>query len=345
MATSGIADDDLHCPICTEVYGDPKMLPCTHRICKSCLNQYIGSRPKARTVPCPLCNQPFKIPQSQNRDYASRFRTDETLQGIVHEKQNMKLMMTNRPVSSCSLHDEIQTMFCINCSKLECVHCIARAHKRCQNPLPWKDAIPHIERIAKGYLGRVQPLLKDVSSSLIRIREQKEEALDNHSAVAFALETQKAKWISLVEEHYAPLEQVVTGAHKANMAQMNNVVSELQQSQQTLEKFQSSLNKITSYVSVDALFQEVGNEDRKPPDLATMSRLLGRKLTIESLKFIPLQVPSFPKGKRKTRLGEVKSDSEVVLVNNDTMSMETCLLLSTGCLIGFLFVRWCLKTT
>ncbi|XP_046556124.1 tripartite motif-containing 13-like [Haliotis rubra] len=342
MATGGIAEEDLQCPICTEVFGDPKMLPCTHRICKSCLNQFIGSRPKATTAPCPLCNQPFKIPKSApgSRDYASRFRTDEILQGIVHEKQKMKLMITDRPVSTCSLHNAIKSMFCFTCSKLECVECIAMRHKRCQSKFPLKDAIPRIQNKATDYLAEVQPLLKGVYSSLSRIHDQKQKALDNYSAVAFALDTQKSTWISLVEDHYAPLEQLATRAHKDNMAQLNTVLSELQQSQRALEEFQSSLNKITSYVSVDVLFQEEGNYGSKPPDLESMRGLMRRRLTIESLKFMPLPVPRFPKRNHKTVLGEIKSGSEVVRVHDDTMSTRTLILLMSGCLITFLLAKW-----
>ncbi|XP_067651945.1 tripartite motif containing 13-like [Haliotis asinina] len=307
MAASGIADEDMQCPICTEVFGDPKMLPCTHRISKSCLNQFIASRPIANKAPCPLCNQPYKIPKSGYGDYASRFRTDEILQSIIEEKQRMKRMITDRPVSVCSSHNAIKSMFCFSCNKLECVDCIAMRHKWCQCKLPWKDDIPHIQNKATGHLGVVQPLLKYVCSSLVRIRDQKQKALDNYSAVVFAIDTQKSTWVSLVEDHYAPLEQLVTRAHKHNMAQVNTILSELQQSQRALEDFQSSLHKITSYVSVDALFQEEGNYGNKPPDLESVRGLMGRKLTIESLKFSPLPVPRFPKQKRKTVLGEVRS--------------------------------------
>lgn len=50
------------CSICTEIYSDPRSLPCLHTFCLTCLEQCNpNKRPRANAV-CPLCRKVFKIP-------------------------------------------------------------------------------------------------------------------------------------------------------------------------------------------------------------------------------------------------------------------------------------------
>jgi hypothetical protein len=46
MAT---ADDLVHCPICLEIYDEPRALPCLHTFCNTCLQEYINAA--ARVTP------------------------------------------------------------------------------------------------------------------------------------------------------------------------------------------------------------------------------------------------------------------------------------------------------
>jgi len=57
-------DDMTECSICTEVFTDPRVLPCLHTFCLKCLlNCGKDSRPRAR-LPCPLCRKQFTIPRN-----------------------------------------------------------------------------------------------------------------------------------------------------------------------------------------------------------------------------------------------------------------------------------------
>lgn len=36
-------EDELTCPVCLELYADPLMLPCSHSVCKKCLQDILDS--------------------------------------------------------------------------------------------------------------------------------------------------------------------------------------------------------------------------------------------------------------------------------------------------------------
>lgn len=44
---SSTMEDELTCPVCLELYADPLLLPCSHSICKKCLQDIIDNRCKS----------------------------------------------------------------------------------------------------------------------------------------------------------------------------------------------------------------------------------------------------------------------------------------------------------
>ncbi|XP_041374846.1 tripartite motif-containing protein 59-like isoform X5 [Gigantopelta aegis] len=61
--TSMIGDDRISCPLCFEVYSDPRTLPCGHTYCLKCLQDHISaSISRGYASKCPLCNGAILIP-------------------------------------------------------------------------------------------------------------------------------------------------------------------------------------------------------------------------------------------------------------------------------------------
>jgi len=55
-------DDMTECSICTEVFTDPRGLPCYHTFCLKCLQTYCEDKRSGHRVPCPMCRKEFSIP-------------------------------------------------------------------------------------------------------------------------------------------------------------------------------------------------------------------------------------------------------------------------------------------
>ena len=49
-------DDELTCPVCTDHFKEPKVLPCLHYYCKTCIADLIKSA-KGRPFNCPECRR------------------------------------------------------------------------------------------------------------------------------------------------------------------------------------------------------------------------------------------------------------------------------------------------
>ena len=56
-------NERLTCPICLELYTDPKLLQCFHVFCENCLKPWACQTPQGEVVECPKCYQPTSLPQ------------------------------------------------------------------------------------------------------------------------------------------------------------------------------------------------------------------------------------------------------------------------------------------
>jgi len=54
--------DMTGCCICTEVFTDPRVLPCQHKFWLKCLLNYGKDKQPGDRMPCPLCRKEFTIP-------------------------------------------------------------------------------------------------------------------------------------------------------------------------------------------------------------------------------------------------------------------------------------------
>ncbi|KAJ8371067.1 hypothetical protein SKAU_G00110950 [Synaphobranchus kaupii] len=49
-----LLEEELSCPVCTEIFRDPVLLSCSHSFCKACLQQYWEQK---GSWECPVCRR------------------------------------------------------------------------------------------------------------------------------------------------------------------------------------------------------------------------------------------------------------------------------------------------
>ena len=73
MATAKHLDDITECPICTEVYTDPRVLPCGHTICLKCIRDCSRDKQPGDKLACPLCRKELTLPSNGAEDLPKKF--------------------------------------------------------------------------------------------------------------------------------------------------------------------------------------------------------------------------------------------------------------------------------
>jgi len=75
--------DITECPICTELFTDPRVLPCLHTFCLRCLEDYGKDRPPGSDMPCPLCRKEFTVPD----DGLSGIQKNFFIEKLLHARK------------------------------------------------------------------------------------------------------------------------------------------------------------------------------------------------------------------------------------------------------------------
>jgi hypothetical protein len=118
----------LECPICTEIFTQPKCLPCLHTFCESCLQTYLkGLTTKCPLVdgfPCPVCREPTPAPAADIPcdKWAGRYPTNHL---IVTLQDTLSVQQRDKECSPCALANkhEVAVGWCQTCDEWLCQTC------------------------------------------------------------------------------------------------------------------------------------------------------------------------------------------------------------------------------
>lgn len=126
-----IHEEFTECTLCTEVYITPKMLPCMHTFCISCLERYGRGKTTGSKLPCPLCREDFTIPSGGFAAFPNNFyigRLVELRQKSTETKEDKLCMICADRQSQGAMQIPLAEKYCVTCQKSLCVQC-AKEHK------------------------------------------------------------------------------------------------------------------------------------------------------------------------------------------------------------------------
>lgn len=164
MAEGGLVDlqESLTCSVCTNLFGNPRTLPCQHVFCSECLHQYLEAWTKEGKVNCPLCRVETPVPSTGLEGFqkafhhASQVEIYKTMQAqfttALSSSQNQQENATN---TVCKFHKQEMTHFCETCTQLICNSCSEQTHKSHKKVQLASAVVKH-----KAYLQSAQARLK-----------------------------------------------------------------------------------------------------------------------------------------------------------------------------------------
>lgn len=146
-AAQPITDDFLKCPICLEIYIDPKYLPCLHTFCRACLQSYITSSFKGKTMEtktkvefsCPICRTVVHSPYPVRiEEITNLFPSNRAITSVLDKQKKL----IGKLCDSC-LSEEVENpaktwckvccaAFCDDCTKYHRKMPISKKHKLVQ---------------------------------------------------------------------------------------------------------------------------------------------------------------------------------------------------------------------
>ena len=155
--------EQVSCPVCLDIFTQPKLLACNHAFCKQCIDQLpVDVEEEKQIVKCPLCCERTTLPQHDAANLPPAFYINILLE----------LHQTAPKVGQekCVSHDRLLEMYCTNCNQLVCTKCFHSDHCR------------HEGDYITDLLAKHQ---QEVKSHLVSVKEQEHairDVLDNITA-------------------------------------------------------------------------------------------------------------------------------------------------------------------
>eukprot|EP00057_Strongylocentrotus_purpuratus_P021037 XP_011675511.1 PREDICTED: tripartite motif-containing protein 59-like [Strongylocentrotus purpuratus] len=112
----------LECPVCLNTFTDPKILPCSHTYCKTCLENLLECHGNDQMLRCPVCRAETQVPNQEWPVFISHevLAMSEIVSGKVSVRRWRK----------CRKHPkEDEECFCSDCRRFACFRCVVMEHK------------------------------------------------------------------------------------------------------------------------------------------------------------------------------------------------------------------------
>ena len=114
--------DATECPICTEIFSSPKMLPCFHTFCLKCIDKYGKDKREGDALTCPMCRWEFKVPVGG----LSKLRSNFFLERLIPTLESVPAMSHAVDCDVCLIGKkckEAASSFCTQCQQTMCYQC------------------------------------------------------------------------------------------------------------------------------------------------------------------------------------------------------------------------------
>ena len=294
MAEAGVKqvlEKEITCPLCLDIFKEPKKLPCDHVYCKECLRGLAQTTLNA-TISCPECRFITQPLHNDVSNFPTAFRINRLIQAF-HQVQvkappipavRTKLIKSPSIKDNCKHHStQPLVFFCESCKKSLCPDCVLATQEHANHKYGFfKEVAPKYRKKLLSEYANVKTQEMAISATLQEVVDAKSSVV-NHAGKcqgdidhAFdemfsALEECKQAMKDEAAEHYRSL----TGIFESKQGQLEKVQGELREIANLV---------ITSVQDDDQHFME------KVESITTQIKHISKKVETVPLKVIEPQL-------------------------------------------------------
>ena len=118
-----LLEKEVTCPLCLDLFQEPKKLPCDHVYCKECLRG-LALRSLNATISCPECRTLTQVPGNDVNNFLTAFRVNRLIEAF---RQVQVQVETDSPnvTEMCQIHPtQPLAIYCETCKKQLCRDCV-----------------------------------------------------------------------------------------------------------------------------------------------------------------------------------------------------------------------------
>ena len=119
-------EKEVTCPLCLDLFKEPKKLPCDHVYCKDCLKG-LALRSLNQSISCPECRTNTNVPNGNVNDFPTAFRMNRLIEAFreaQEERDHHGEESTDSSTSSTVHPAQPLALYCETCKTTLCRDCV-----------------------------------------------------------------------------------------------------------------------------------------------------------------------------------------------------------------------------
>ncbi|XP_055082736.1 tripartite motif-containing protein 3b isoform X2 [Periophthalmus magnuspinnatus] len=212
----------LVCSICLDHYRNPKVLPCLHTFCESCLQNYIP--PESLTLSCPVCRQTSILPEKGVGALQNNFFITNLMEVLQREPEcsrpeacsvleSVSAAVAGKPLC-CPNHDgKVMEFYCESCETAMCLECTEGEHRE-HVTVPLRDVVEQHKAALKTQLDAIHSRLPQLTA-----------AIDLVSEISRQLNERKSEAVTEISNTFEELERALHQRKSALITDLENICS------------------------------------------------------------------------------------------------------------------------
>ncbi|XP_056140555.1 tripartite motif-containing protein 3b [Lampris incognitus] len=226
----------LVCSICLDHYHNPKVLPCLHTFCESCLQNYIPA--ESLTLSCPVCRQTSILPEKGVSALQNNFFITNLMEVLQRDPEcsrpeacsvleSVSAAAAGKPLSCPNHEGKVMEFYCESCETAMCLDCTAGEHRE-HVTVPLLDVVEQHKMALKTQLDAIRSRLPQLTAAIElvteisrQLTERKNEAVADITATFEELERalQQRKSALITD-----LENICSAKQKVLQAQLSSLL-------------------------------------------------------------------------------------------------------------------------
>ncbi|XP_077402436.1 tripartite motif-containing protein 3-like isoform X3 [Vanacampus margaritifer] len=165
----------LVCSICLDRYRNPKVLPCLHTFCESCLQNYIP--PESLTLSCPVCRQTSILPEKGVCALQNNFFITNLMEVLQREPEcsrpeacSVLESAAGKPLSCPNHEGKLMEFYCESCETAMCAECTDGEHRE-HVTVPLRDVVEQHKGALETQLDAIRGRLPQLTAAMELVSE------------------------------------------------------------------------------------------------------------------------------------------------------------------------------
>ena len=173
-----VLEKEVTCPLCLDLFKEPKKLACDHVYCKECLRG-LALRSLNATISCPECRTLTQVPDNDVNNFPTAFRINRLIEAFQQVQVRVETDSPNT-TEICHTHPtQPLALYCETCEKQLCRDCVLMTKEHTNHKYGFfkEVAIKYREKLV-GEMSLIKTHNSSISSALGEIVAAETSAVD-----------------------------------------------------------------------------------------------------------------------------------------------------------------------